>query len=177
MRLLCKCLRGALVWMTAVAVLFAGFPHYHCRCPDGRLKLLCFGWAVGTTGCCCGGACSPSAREGCCGRTAGPATGKPAKKAACCCHARPRQDGHGGDAPTLVGSSGCQKTLTQAAFVAVTAAPKATHDSLAAGPFLLPPSDLLPLPATASGDSRFTWHSYRAPPPTDLVITLLHLVI
>jgi hypothetical protein len=154
--------------MTAVAVLLAGFPHYHCRCPDGRLKLLCFGWAIGKD-CCCAGPCCPAPSRA--------APVKPAKKACCCCHAHPGPDGNDADSHPRVASPGCQKTVVPADFVAVAVTPKVALDGPAAGPFLLPPSLPLPLLTSDAGRPVFTWESYRAPPPTNLVIALQHFVI
>ena len=174
MRLLRQCLRGALVWMTAASVLLAGFPHYQCRCPDGSLKLFCLGWALGKDCCCSGGGCPAPAPQGS-DRTACAAPAEPAKKS-CCCHHRHAPNDQGPDTHTRVTSSGCQKTVTPAEFVAAPAAPKVVPHSVAAAAFLLPPQHPLPLPSSGVGGRPCIGDGDRAP-PTDLIITLQHLVI
>jgi hypothetical protein len=168
MRSLRKCLRGALVWMTAASVLLAGFPHYQCRCPDGTLKLLCFGWAAGKD-CCCAGSCCPT-------QTARAAAVKPAKKACCCCHGHSGPDGKQADTAARVANPGCQKTVLAADFAAVATTPKVAPDGPLAAPYLLPPTHLLALPAPDMGPNPLTRDCSR-PPPTDLVILHQHFVI
>jgi hypothetical protein len=175
MRLLGYYLRGALVWTTAASVLLAGFPHYQCRCPNGNLKLLCFGWAVGT-GCCCSGACCPASAGQGGDRTSCTAPAKPAKKKkCCCCQDRSVPADQAAGAHTQATNAGCQKTVSPADFLAAPATAKVAPDSFAAT-FLLPPPQPLVLLSSDAG-RPFTWASDRAPPPTDLVIALQHFVL
>jgi hypothetical protein len=176
MRLLRHYLRGALVWMTAVSVLLAGIPRYQCLCPDGSLKLFCLGWAPGKDGCCSGACCPAPGRQGG-DRAARKTPAKPAKKACCCCHDQRSPDDQGADTQPRLASSGCQKTVVPADFVAAPAAHRVAPERFVVAPCLpAPHQPLAPLFPNA-GRRPFAWAGDRAPPPTDLIITLQHFVI
>src|SRR5437763_1077342 len=60
---------AGLVWLTAVATLTAGLPHFQCRCPDGRSKAVCDARpeAAGSgCSCCRAAAASQAPRHSCC---------------------------------------------------------------------------------------------------------------
>jgi hypothetical protein len=65
--------------------------------------------------------------------------------------------------------------VAPADLAAAPATAKVAPDSSAAS-FLLPPQPLPPLSPDA-GRRPLTWTSDRAPPPTDLIITLRHFMI
>jgi hypothetical protein len=153
------------VWLTAFTVLIAGLPTYRCRCPDGRVKLFCPSFLLGTKGCCCAGACcrTPSSLA------------QPEREKCCCCRPDSALPTSGADG--RVETSGCRRTLAPSGFVGVSA----TQESAEPGPVA---GTLLPAPPVASAPlsplaepQRLSWQDSRLPPPTDLVITLQHLVI
>jgi hypothetical protein len=84
--------------LAALMTVLAGAPHFDCVCPDGSLKVFCFGSSSDASGCCCG-ACSPAA-------PCGPHHGD---RPACCRHGgTPTHKGAAVEAP------GCMKTLAPA---------------------------------------------------------------
>jgi hypothetical protein len=178
-----------LIWLTAASTLVAGLPHFDCVCPDGHRKSLCLGFAVGETGCCCGGACCSSQ---------GPEDAvavEPESGGSCCCHggqgnredtpprsaprparpcgAIPYQADHG----LQLTSPSCVRTVVPADEAAPPAVDHSGPGFPAVQPFALP----APHPALAVSSPALSWNgSWRlshAPPPSDLVITFLHLVI
>ena len=149
-------IRIGAIWLTAVAVLTAGLPYGRCRCPNGNIKLFCLG--LTSQSCCCGGDC--------CSGAAAPSAPK-----ACCCQGRHETDRH-----AQVGSQGCQKTLMPAVLVPGVPPQSAAQDVSVAGPFL-PLVSAFPLSATDAAHALPSWQCHQLPPPTDLVITHLHLVI
>jgi hypothetical protein len=168
----------ALVWLTAVGVLAAGLPRYQCRCPDGRLKLFCFGASSQATGCCCNGGCCSASQEspGCRAPDRAPAS-RVGKAGCCCCETHPERAGATAPSPYHVESLGCQKTLTPSDLVAVAPAQSPVHDGLDVEAFV-PPADSPPPPWLPDATQPLlSWQSYSIPPPTDLVIVHLHLVI
>jgi hypothetical protein len=168
----------AQVWVTAAALLVAGLPHYRCRCPDGRIKLFCPGPAERATLCCGAGCCPAPAQEARRCRSSSPEAAHPVE-ASCCGHRAPAEQALDPPASdSRVERPGCQKTLAQADFVAVTPAPAAPTNNAAAGLFLLS-ATLAPLVSLPTGEApgRPSWERDRLPPPTDLIIAHQHLLI
>jgi hypothetical protein len=100
------------VWLTAVMVPIAGFPHFDCRCPNGHVKYFCIGTIRNAAGCCCGSACCGAAGQStCCCARRDQATGRPDKKKACCAGNRSHKISRSsGNRPTLEQSC-CTKTV------------------------------------------------------------------
>ncbi len=150
-------IRVGAVWLTAVAILSAGLPYGLCRCPNGNVKLFCFG--LTPHGGCCDGGCCPGA----------PAQSAPK---ACCCHGRreSNQRAH-------VGSQGCQKTLMPAVLVPGVPPQSDVQKASAAGPFLTAFIPALAMSPTDAARPDLSWHCHQLPPPTDLVVAHQRLVI
>jgi len=149
-------IRVGAIWLTAVAVLTAGLPYGLCRCPNGNVKLFSFG--LTSHGGCCDGGC----------RSAAPARSAPK---ACCCQGRHETDRH-----AQVGSQSCQKTLMPAVLVPGVPPQVAVQDASVAGPFL-PLVSASPFSAMDAAHALPSRQCHQLPPPTDLVLAHLHLVI
>ena len=154
------------IWATAVSTLFAGLPHLQCRCPDGRIKPFCLSILIPSTCCdrsCCAGPADSHAERGNQGcRT----------KSCCCCEAS-RQAGN--DSSEQVRAQGCQKTVAKAQV-----ASRADLVRYSAQDFVSPVPDgrgwdLFVNPQPEFG--RFIASLHWSPPPSDLVITLRHLLV
>jgi hypothetical protein len=187
----------ALVWLTAASTLLAGLPRLECVCPSRprepappRAK------ARETGGCCSGGSCCCTAQpEG----GSAPAPGERRGQHGCCPSqghaprpASPRPTGDDpGNAPSgprgpqtagTAGSPGldlprCARTLTPSSSIN----PAITQPDIGGLPAteLLAPQTAVPGPALSPGEppSRRCWLISHAPPPTDLILTLQHLLI
>jgi hypothetical protein len=167
---------SALVLLTATTTLVAGTPHFACRCPNGNIKPFCLGFNTTSAdpeaaNCCCHGrCCSPRGEQvQCC------QGGSNRRSVASCCgsHAvRPARF----DPKTRSQVSGacCVRTLVQPQSVSyhrTTVPADETGGQLIALDALqarLPMSIAFHSPA---------WGEHQRPPPTDLVVTLLHLLI
>jgi hypothetical protein len=153
-----------LTYLTAIMTLFAGFPHFECRCPTGQIKLFCFGSA------------SPASENSCCEGHGDLAAG-PVKQKACCRHC-PR--GPRGGAPlgqSHLQAPGCQKVLAQAEGFALSSG-KTVVREIAVGPadfVSAPQALLLALPTAAQRQISCLFHLLA--PPMDLAIRLQRLLI
>jgi hypothetical protein len=163
--------------------LVAGTPHFVCRCPNGDVKPFCLGPSLATTGessqtvkCCCNGKCcgASAGRQGLSRRTETP----DARAESGCCRRNNARQSTGADPRTGTQVSGtcCTKTLVQPklslsnqktssgadeGFNRVLVVHALTSQaSMSVGPF-----------HDSSQDH------YQRPPPTDLVVTFLHLLI
>ncbi len=165
------------VCVTAIMTLIAGLPHFDCVCPSGQHKPLCLGITAPRGGCCCGGACcSSSSGQKCCGG-ASQETPPAAQSQARCC--RQRQPRARGDRPTPgLDATGCRKkTVTGESIIAV-APTQSSAKQTPADSFSVPVAQLAIIAsAPMTGNSPLSWHEYELPPPTDLVIVLLHFLI
>ncbi len=186
----------ALTWLTAASTLVAGLPHFECVCPDGQRKPVCRGVKDAATGCCCGGSCCSSNGQS----VEGTVRSKSRGGCCCCCpqgedtrrdksgptrdepqgHVRQASQpakGKKADDALRLGRSQCVRMLTHADDVTSTVNKATAKVAASLEPFALPADHPTPgsVPATAS--PRDSWQLSHAPPPTDLVIILLHLVI
>ncbi len=187
----------ALVWLTAASTLFAGLPHFNCLCPSGERKSRCLGVTTKDTGCCCGGSCCAARAEN--GPSAVPVQ---AEGGSCCCC---RHEGQGtrrdnpertGEEPTNGGRreaqpvgetagvvlqltpARCVRTVAHSDDAALALSGKTgAKGSPALDPFALPTAHPALASSFPTAPGRDSWRLAHAPPPTDLVITLLHLVI
>src|SRR6516164_8009702 len=101
------------VWATAISTLFAGIPHFDCRCPNGHIKPFCLALLIGKTGCCCEGSCcasSPREDGKGLGTHASPSLAA-TKKTCCCCKAHREVAGNNSRTDVRLEKLGCQKTL------------------------------------------------------------------
>jgi hypothetical protein len=154
----------------------AGLPYNECRCPDGRIKLLCHGTTSNPSGCCCATACSSSSdAKPCCGAKKATAQGsKAAKNRPCCAHAHAEPPkGPGGDSSSLVvKTTCCTKTVVAAPAadsVETTDTPVLQAiDLLALGE----PAVVVPKVLADAVGTRPPPHLLTAPP--DLVLVLCH---
>jgi hypothetical protein len=161
------------VWLTATAISVAGFPFVYCLCPDGHGKVFCPGPSAQAQGCCCGAHDSASSEGGrCC---SGPRTALPAKERRSCCqrHHQPANQKPGSHVAPL----GCERTLVHVEVVAPEPSGKTPSPDPAVG--LSIPLSTLTCSSQIPGahNCQLSWQSYRIPPPTDLVIVLLQLLI
>jgi hypothetical protein len=156
-----KVLSSALIWLTAGSSLVAGTPLLSCRCPDGRLKLVCFKAAC----CALPSESEPGACCCCQARTAGqPAhSSRPARS---CCQQHGAQT-----TATSIQQTGCTRTLTEVAPSVV------VHDFVQPLQDPLPTLDVVPVTVGPDGALGFRADLDHHRPPPDLTITLLHLVI
>ncbi len=156
------------VWLTAIATLVAGFPYFECRCPGGQNKPFCPGTPSPTSCCCCHleeSAAIPSDKP-CC-RAKVNASVELAKEKPCC------QNPGKLNPKSSTGTTCCSKTAQTHVFW-LGSAKKTCSKDLTAGVFLPPQTTLgYSLPGTEHG--RFPF--WQIPPPTDLVTTLLRLLI
>jgi hypothetical protein len=167
-------MRGGLALITTAMAVVTGLPHYHCRCPDGRVKLFCLGFPL-ASGCCCGSSCSksgqptPSASEGEC--QAGLA------HQSCCLVTE--QSEQGADRPgvpaTAEGGNGaCVKTLAPPSVVGSNGE-RCLGDRLAVVSFASP--DIIDTEAPHPTRCAVRVWSPPPVPPPDLVTVLHRLVI
>jgi hypothetical protein len=143
--------RVASVCVMAVLTLTAGAPRLPCRCPDGHLRLFCFGVCPHT----------PT------GRTCGART--PAAPAnACCCHPEraPAAGCH-------LNGTGCTRLLAGPDDRAVPPERTAPAEAPAAVALLPAAADLAP----AAGWAHTSRQAHLRSPPDDLLTTLCRLLI
>jgi hypothetical protein len=172
-----KVLLSALVWLTGVMTLVANTAHFVCRCPNGQLKPFCLGLNFRAASadapranCCCDGQCCGACENGQAG------SGGAAVPSCCRRGHKPATQDNDPIAGSALHSNCCSQTLVQPEVTSISrqqsrAALDTTFDQ-----FLV----LGSLPAHAlmtSGSCPVRWHDFQRPPPTDLVVTLLHLVI
>jgi hypothetical protein len=174
------------VWATAATTLTAGMPHFTCRCPDGHVKPFCWALWLGSSKCCCDRSSCCSTTELRAGTTAGPEEGS---ETCCCCSHKDRdtdtsREGvsrSSGDQPkgpeqprpeTAVSQACCQKTLADAEVYSL------NPEEVKIAPSCHAAIIQVKLPSlTAASPCVCLWQVCRMPPPTDLVVTLQHLVI
>src|SRR5437016_4968010 len=118
----------AIVWFAIAATVLGSVPHFHCRCPNGNVKLFCLGVSC-QSGCCCGPArqcCQPGSKN-CQGATPGDV----------------------GD--TAIGKGGCVKTIPDAPACSLTTSKvtAGSEDVALSGP------SLVPFPAIALSGQMF----------------------
>jgi hypothetical protein len=171
MAFLLRLLRTAHASMTAVAVLLAGLPRLDCICLSSPrqgpvagvaspLKSCCS--TSSTKACCCTPSRSLSAdylpqANGCCGMPARHVEGSP------------RHHEQSGD-------GGCQKTLTPSDLLAADSPHPSAGDGVASA-LNSPPHCLALVPSPSTAFADLLARQTHAPPPSDLVIALLRLVI
>ncbi len=177
MALLVRALRGGFVWLTAVATLAVGVPHFDCICRDGTHKSFCLGLSAQPDGCCCGKSRCPSASGGkCCCRHPQNSLGEGQAKKPCCASQRQSSS----DTPSArfqVKTSCCQKTPAPAEFIGVFPIEAFAKRNLSDG-FSVPlPQLTLGSSVALWGQSPFLWFRYQLAPPPDLRITLQHFLI
>jgi hypothetical protein len=174
MRTLGRTALAGLVWLTAGMTLFAGMPHFDCRCPTGQVKLFCVGFTWEKSHCCCGGGCCSSGPDGpCCCRGKHPPTG--GKRPCCEQHTRPSDDPRPEGQP-VAHSACCVKTLAQPGLLATGPAKEmpgrdvglSTSVSSQATPFYSPAS---------ASPGRLSCSLHLLAPPADLVTLLQRLLI
>lgn len=108
---------ASVIWLTAASTLFGSVPHIECRCPNGRLKLICLAsWRDPAA--CCDSDCSEPARaapapsgDGCCCKRAAPMAVKG--------QARPSLAFTSSTVPQA-GRDGCSKQLVQPGLTLIT---------------------------------------------------------
>lgn len=190
------CVRKAakllLVLATGTSMLFAGTPHFECRCADGTFKPICFGPISSESSCCCSGSCG----DGCCGKNSS-SKGKPEKNAPCCGQKTEAQTGSEPDSGGATSGSGektdrragrdrvegpmvsgtcCHRTLAQADVQCLTRAEtKASERSQTT--LVLLPVVKFGYAMTTPGREQTVWDLCRLPPPTDLITILQRLTI
>ncbi len=169
-----------LVWLTAASTLFASMPHIECRCPDGRLKLICLTSLIAPSACCC--------NTTCCDET------KPVPEApsqGCCCKRRAAKPAvapapHAGDpeseAPAGTPQAkrdGCTKRLVQPGLAVITYTEIISTTPLDSALLDLhaPPAPGTTVPAGTVQATSFDSLFHHAPAPPDLVIVLQHFLI
>lgn len=166
------------VWATAATTLFGNTPYVVCHCPDGSLKLFCFGSSAGK---CC---CSKGGASACCSKKTTP--GEQPKKA-CCCQKQPSKaeiesgcvNGCTSESKPLkgliIGRTCCQKTVVQPEVQTLIRPDLKAYETQATELLLLPATLGNPLSSITS--IRSDWQVHDLPPPTDLVTTLQRLTI
>jgi len=176
MRVLRQKLRIASTWLTAATFLVTAVPHFRCVCPNGHVKPFCLSVLSQTTGCCCGGACCPANQGGrCCCQPGGdglPSAG--AEGGGCCAEGPPLRPRPAEGTDSHLRGTSCHKTPAVEELLAP--APERLAGQDWAGPGLvLPPADTAAFSPFVP--RQLSWQSYQLPPPTDLVITLQHLLV
>lgn len=157
------------VWATATSTLIASTPHFVCRCPDGTIKEFCFG--------CCGGktCCSTKGGKGSCCK-GNPSGEKGPKHVSCCQAKRGQPDRRGSVNGSSVSQKCCERTLAQTENLSVNREDAKVNASLSHC-FAIPSETVLGQFTQINLPAHTAWQVYRVPPPTKLVVTLLHLVI
>jgi hypothetical protein len=161
------------VWVTAASTLFAGSPHFICRCPNGNIKPFCLGFkcsglGVGSDkGCCCG-----SCSDNCSCKT----PSAPAVRKGCCCHHKKQADESEPAPSRQVSNPCCTKVVTSSTLNVASQRNLQRFAEVVSE--LVPPPVAAKLVSTADGNTRDAgWHGQEWPPPVDLIITLQHFVI
>ena len=171
-----------LVCTTAACTLIATTPHFTCRCPDGRVKAFCWALWMTSAKCCCDG-------NSCCSTENSRAGSNPDGKepSETCCGGKNEDTfpepvhGDSGGQPqgprqslpeNAVSQSCCQKTLAQAEVFSL------KHGELKIAEAAPAPFIHVNLSCFSTATACVSvWQACRMPPPTDLVVTLQHLVI
>jgi hypothetical protein len=169
--------RTALVtraWMLASTLLVAGIPDFHCRCPDGKVKVLCLGLPVQSSGCCCGGNCCSGGNASCCKSSAAPVS-EAVAPASCCGQHDPAVTEQAARTSPLH-CKGCARSLARTEVLGVTHTKTTAGEDLTAGPLHVPTGDAF-LSSSPAGRLLTCWQLYRLPPPTDLIVQLEHFLI
>jgi len=160
--------------LTAAMTLVASFPHFECRCPNGRLKPFCFGFCSPVSSCCSESCChlqsatSPRANRH--------AAAKSSRKMCCCCRQEKRQSPRTHGHRFQVTRPGCAKTVAQpvswtSSDVKTTVVKDRTcHEGA------LPSAFMLTAAPFRHWEHR-SWREHLVGPPTDLVTLLQHYLI
>jgi hypothetical protein len=158
MRVFGKAAAIGLTYLTAILLLFAGLPRFECRCPNGYIKLFCFG------------SVSPVSGNSCC-RDHGARNTGPAKQISCCGHCHGGSQSGPSPCNSQLQAPGCQKMLVQAEVFA-----SASGKTLAPADYLsVPHALLLALPTATQHPIFGPFHLLT--PPTDLTVFLQRLLI
>ena len=147
---------SGLVWLTALSTLMAGSPHLSCRCPDGSIKIFCFG-SVSSM------AQSATSHKSCCGVTAHKTCGGDENIAT------PAPQKTAGPAFT---AHSCEKSLVQAEAAVVVEGVGLLFD---AG-LSLSQNSLSILPASHCF-THAEWCYRSGTPPADLHVVFQHFLI
>lgn len=108
MYLLGATLTKLLATLAAVMTVTAGLPSFQCRCPDGRVKLLCHGGTSSPAGCCCSAESSASSAASCCSaKKAGVRRAGAVKTRSCCARSHGESQRQTGDDGHRLGVKGC----------------------------------------------------------------------
>ena len=170
-----------LTWLTAAMTLVAGTPHYTCRCPSGAIKPFCLGisfaWAKNgkeTANCCCNGrCCTPQdTNSSCCKSTS--SAGEPKSCCGCCGDRSSKPTRGGRDEGSRVSGAVCVRTVAPSQSATVSPPKTRLAADEAFGQFLPFDGSRSQLPVCVG---RHDCREHQRPPPTDLVVSLLHLLI
>jgi hypothetical protein len=167
------------MWLTAIMMLVAGTPHFHCRCPNGRIKPFCLALLTGKTGCCCDGSCcSAFPGDDAKGLATHASPSATVAKKTCCC-GKAHQDNTRDESRTAprLGKAGCQKTLAEAAAAVSEPSVKVSVLDLTAHLLVPAPEPMMEHDGFGPWDYLSAYHYHRIPPPTDLVTVLQHFLI
>jgi hypothetical protein len=163
------------VWLTAFMMLFAGLPHVRCQCPTEHDKPIRPSIPFQIGKCCGAGSCCTPAPEGD-DRSGDTSIASEAEQVCCCCHTSTMQNADKKEQCGQLESLGCKRALTDADPV-LSSSQEPVNAGLISWMLI---SDTAPtflaLPRQA-GDSSLSWQSHEKPPPTDLVLTLQHILI
>lgn len=168
--------------LTAAMTLVAGAPHFTCRCPNGQVRLFCFGrlftaWRPDdsrVSNCCCGGGCCVGTTGACCCNS--PA-GSEGEEAFCC-----SQDGNEQVEERSTNSAAqfthtcCTKTLAQLPTIGVGNSKVIASEDLTLATFISLAGPLS-LTGTDASHCSLSWQDHCIPPPTDLVSSFQLLTI
>src|SRR5438132_246346 len=147
------------IWLTALATLVAGIPHFACRCPDGHVKPICIGTLFATSGCCCGGTCCSSSERGaCCRRAPGRMAAEQLHAKSCCQH-QVRQTNGEPAKQREVGPRGCTRTVAPAEVLTRSPGMMTVGKDLTAATLLPQAIDVVCLPKIADADP--CWQSHQ----------------
>ena len=174
MRRLGKLISLGLAWAAVGLTMFAGVPHFICRCANGNVKPFCLG-ICGDAGCCCGtDACCSSADTAPRHRNGMASHQDKTQRKSCC----------GGHAPcTLtdcpsVGGTCCVRTMQHSDAPTLTSPSRA--DQIDPSGRAILPGQTPPAPRpmlSRSGWFLTGYVSHSLSPPPDLLAFLGHLLI
>jgi hypothetical protein len=148
------------ICLTAFMTLVAGMPHFHCVCPDGRVKPFCLSFFSRTS--CCADSCCPASTTG--------DEEPPRKQTSCCCQASRQPSG---DQEQQVRAAGCKKSLVDAEASNVTAPVRNVGQDAGMIVWVAPSETAV---VTTSMAGQLTPHYHLSPPP-DLITLLQHFNI
>ena len=178
MRRLRRTSLSLIVWLTAATTLVAQTPHLACRCPNGTIKPFCLGITLGVTGasqrganCCCNGHCCARTQRACscCGSTR--------DVPSCCAGGNPCQPTHvATGAGSQVSRACCTRSLAPSPIAPAPSVKTRIAPEHSPGQMIVFGDAASRLPVIANPHSA-DWQEHERPPPTDLVVLLLHLVI